>query len=40
MDDQNNYSVAKEILITLFIGFVIGMFLLVAGIGLVEILKG
>ncbi len=40
MDDQSDYSVGKEIMITLFIGFVIGMFLLVTGIGLVEFLKG
>lgn len=39
MDDQNDYSVAKEVLMTLFLGFVIGIIILVAGVGLIEFLK-
>jgi hypothetical protein len=40
MDEQKEYSVVKEIGIVFFIGFSLGLFLLVAALLIVEFLKG
>jgi hypothetical protein len=40
MDEQNEYSVAKEITIVSSIGLSLGVFILVIGLLIVEYLKG
>lgn len=40
MNKQKEYSVAKEIFIVSFVGIPIGVFILVIGIFIVELLKG
>jgi uncharacterized membrane protein YiaA len=40
MDEQNEYSVAKEITIVSSIGFFLGVLILVVGLLIVEYLKG
>ncbi|MEE8415270.1 MAG: hypothetical protein V3S05_03270 [Desulfobacterales bacterium] len=40
MNKQEEYSVAKEIIIVSFAGIPLGVFILVIGISIVELLKG
>ncbi len=40
MDEQEKYSVAKEIIIVSSVGIPLGVFILVIGIFIVELLKG
>ncbi len=40
MNKQEEYSVAKEIIIVSVVGIPLGVFILVIGISIVELLKG
>lgn len=39
MDEEKEYSVTKEMGTVFFIGFIIGLIILVVSIGIVELLK-